>query len=190
MKALVAFSTSLLLLGAVALSPTASADTAEATCEVRKDGEAKAGQSGACTFSQRQGYVDISLRNGESWSLTPGDAANQYRDQKGNKVVRTVEGQDHVYKWPNRKITVRFGGGQKSTSSSTSGGVSDLQDMVDGRWVGAEVADEMARRGYKSVRDSVAGGYVTSHYQGHGKCVIVNLDTDKKVTSIDEGPGC
>jgi hypothetical protein len=40
------------------------------------------------------------------------------------------------------------------------------------------------------VRDSVAGGYVTSHYQGHGKCVIVNLDTDKEVTSIDEGPGC
>jgi hypothetical protein len=68
--------------------------------------------------------------------------------------------------------------------------VGDLQDMVNGRWVGGEVADEMARRGYKSVRDSVAGGYVTSHYQGHGKCVIVNLDTDKKVTSIDEGPGC
>jgi len=97
MKALAAFSSSLLLLGIVALSQTASADTAEATCEVRKDGE--------------------------SWNLTPGDAANQYRDQKG-------------------------------------------------------------------VRDSVAGGYVTSHYQGHGKCVIVNLDTDNKVTSIDEGPGC
>jgi len=189
MKTLAALSTSLLLLGTVALSPTAAADTAEATCEVRKDGEAKAGPSGACTFSQRQGYVDISLRNGESWSLTPGDQANQYRDQKGNKVVRTVEGQDHVYKWPNKKITVRFGDSPKSTSS-TSGGVGDLQDMVKGRWVGAEVADELARRGYASVRDDVAGGYVTSVYKGHGKCVIVNLDTDKKVTSIDEGPGC
>jgi len=91
MKALVAFSTSLLLLGTVGLSQISCADTAEATCEVRKDSEAKAGQSGACTFSQRQGYVDISLRNGDSWSLTPGDEANQYRDQKGNKVVRTVE---------------------------------------------------------------------------------------------------
>jgi hypothetical protein len=176
-----------MFIGTGALTQTASADTAEATCEVRKDGEAKAGQSGACSFSQRQGYVDISLRNGESWNLMPGDAANQYRDQKGNKVVRTVEGQDHVYKWPNKKITVRFGG---SSATSVSGGVADLQDMVNGRWVGGEVADEMARRGYKSVRNSVAGGYVTSHYQGHGKCVIVNLDTDKKVTSIDEGPGC
>ena len=189
MKKFVAFSTSLLLLGTGPLSPTATADTAEATCEVRKDGEAKAGQSGACTFSQRQGYVDISLRNGDSWSLTPGDQANQYRDQKGNKVVRTVEGQDHVYKWPNKKITVRFGGSSKS-NSSTPGGVGDLQDMVNGRWVGAEVADEMARRGYKSVRDEAAGGYVTSVYKGHGKCVIVNLDTDKRVTSVDEGAGC
>jgi hypothetical protein len=187
MKALVALSTSLLFIGTAALTQTASADTAEATCEVRKDGEAKAGQSGACTFSQRQGYVDISLRNGESWNLKPGEGANQYRDQKGNKVVRTVEGQDHVYKWPNKKITVRFGGNSATTAS---GGLDDLQDMVNGRWVGGEVADEMARRGYKSVRNSVAGGYVTSHYQGHGKCVIVNLDTDKKVTSIDEGPGC
>jgi hypothetical protein len=123
-KALVAFSTALRVLGTLALSHTASADTAEATCEVRKDGEAKAGQSGTCTFSQRQSYVDISLRNGDSWSLTPGDGVNPYRDQKGNRVVRTVEGQDQVY-----------------------------------------------------------------HHKGHGKCVIVNQDADKKVASIDEGPG-
>ena len=187
MKTLAALSTSLLLLGTVALSPTAAADTAEATCEVRKDGEAKAGQSGACTFSQRQGYVDISLRNGESWNLTPGDQANQYRDQKGNKVVRTVEGQDHVYKWPNKKITVRFGG---NTTTNSTGGVGDLQDMVNGRWVGAEVEEEMVRRGYKRVRQEAAGGYVTSVYKGHGKCVIVNLDTDKRVDAVDEGSGC
>jgi hypothetical protein len=187
MKALVAFLTSLLLLGTVALSQTAAADTAEATCEVRKEGEAKAGQSGSCTFSQRQGYVDISLRSGDSWSLAPGDQANQYRDEKGNKVVRTVEGQDQVYKWASRKITVRFGG---ESETSSSGGGGDLQDMVNGRWVGAEVEEELARRGYKSVREEAAGGYVTSVYKGHGKCVIVNLDTDKRVTSVDEGSGC
>jgi hypothetical protein len=54
-------------------------------------------------------------------------------------------------------------------------------------WHRCLVAD---RRGYKSARDSVAGGHVTSHYRGHGKCVIVHLDTDKTVTSVDEGPGC
>jgi hypothetical protein len=50
MKTLVALWTSLLLLGTAVLPPNAAADTAEATCEVRKDGEAKAGQSGACTL--------------------------------------------------------------------------------------------------------------------------------------------
>ena len=62
--------------------------------------------------------------------------------------------------------------------------------MVNGRWVGAEVEEELARRGYKSVSEQAAGGYVTSVYKGHGKSMIVNLDTDKRVTSIDEGSGC
>ncbi len=34
------------------------ADSADATCEVRKDGETMKGRSGPCTFSQRQGYID------------------------------------------------------------------------------------------------------------------------------------
>ena len=98
-----------------------------------------------------------------------------------------MQGQDQVYKWPNKTITVRFVGG---ASTQSSGGVGGLQDMVNGRWVGAEVEEEMARRGYKSVREEAAGGYVTSVYKGHGKCVIVNLDTEKRVTSVDEGSGC
>jgi hypothetical protein len=174
------------LLGATSIQ-VARADTAEATCEVRKDGEKQGGKSGPCTFGQRQGYIDIDLKNGDTISLSPTNQANHYSDKQGNKVVRTMQGQDQVYKWPNKKLTVRFGGSPASTSSS---GVSDLQDMVNGRWVGAEVADEMARRGYKSVRDEAAGGYITSFYKGHGKCVIVNLDTDKRVTSVDEGPAC
>jgi hypothetical protein len=132
-------------------------------------------------------WIDIDLRNGDTISLSPASEANHYRDQKGNKVVRTVDGQDHIYKWPNRKITVRFGG---NSANNSSGGVGDLQDMVNGRWVGAEVEEELGRRGYKSVREEAAGGYVTNVYKGHGKCVIVNLDKDKRVTSVDEGSGC
>jgi hypothetical protein len=187
MKTLHAFAASLLALGAVVVPQTARADSAAANCEVRKDGDKQGGKSGPCTFGQRQGYVDIDLKNGDTISLSPANQANQYRDQKGNKVVRTMQGQDQVYKWSNKTITVRFGGG---ASTQSSGGVGGLQDMVNGRWVGAEVEEEMARRGYKSVREEAAGGYVTSVYKGHGKCVIVNLDTDKRVTSVDEGSGC
>jgi len=187
MKTLRAFSTSVLLLGALVVPQAARADSADANCEVRKDGDKQGGKSGPCTFGQRQGYVDIDLRNGDTISLSPANQANQYRDQKGNKVVRTMQGQNQVYKWPNKTITVRFTGG---ASTHSSGGFGNLQDMVNGRWVGAEVEEELARRGYKSVSEQAAGGYVTSVYKGHGKCMIVNLDTDKRVTSIDEGSGC
>lgn len=110
MKTLHAFAASLLALGAVVVPQTARADSADANCEVRKDGDKQGGKSGPCTFGQRQGYVDIDLKNGDTISLSPANQANQYRDQKGNKVVRTMQGQDQVYKWPNRTITVRFGG--------------------------------------------------------------------------------
>ena len=187
MKTLHAFTASLLALGAVVVPQTARADTAAANCEVRKDGDKQGGKSGPCTFGQRQGYVDIDLKNGDTISLSPANEANHYRDPKGNKVVRTMQGQDQVYKWPNKSITVRFSGG---ASTHSSGGSGNLQDMVNGRWVGAEVADELARRGYQNVRHEAAGGYVTSVYKGHGKCVVVNMDTDKRVTSIDPGTGC
>jgi len=61
------------------LSP-AYADANEAMCEVRKDGETKHGQSGPCTFSQRQGYIDLDLRNGETYTLSPGNQPNHFED--------------------------------------------------------------------------------------------------------------
>ena len=119
-----------------ALPAPATADNASAYCEVRKDGETKHGRSGACDFSQRQGYVTIDLRNGETWDLSPGDKPNHFRDQKGNKVVRTASGDSHEYKWDNKKIIVTFGGG----SSAHAGGATsaDSFDTVCGVIVNAQ----------------------------------------------------
>lgn len=97
-----------LSLAAAGWMTAASADTADAMCEVRKDGETKQGRSGPCDFSQRQGYIRMDLRNGETWDLTPGDRANEFRDQKGNKVTRSYEGDAQVYKWQHKKILVTF----------------------------------------------------------------------------------
>jgi hypothetical protein len=110
MKTWLAFSTSAFLLGALAAAQVARADTAEANCEVRKDGERQGGKSGPCTFGQRQGYIDIDLRNGDTYALRPGDKANHYRDQKGNKVVRTNStASSQEFRWENGKyVTVRF----------------------------------------------------------------------------------
>ena len=91
------------LLGATSIQ-VARADTAEATCEVRKDGDKQKGKSGPCTFGQRQGYIDIDLKNGDTVALRPTDKANHFKDQKGNKVVRTQSGgSSQTFKWENGK---------------------------------------------------------------------------------------
>jgi len=113
------------------LSVPASADSAGAYCEVRKDGETKQGRSGPCDFSQRQGYVNIDLRNGEKWELSPTDEPQHFRDQKGNKVVRTASGDRHEYKWEHKKIIVTFGGGGTAHGAGASGN-SDSFDTVCG----------------------------------------------------------
>jgi hypothetical protein len=119
MKTWLAFSTSALLFGALAWTQIASADSAAATCEVRKDGEKQRGKSGPCTFGQRHGHIDIDLRNGDTYSLSPGNNANHYRDQKGNKVVRTRStANSQEFRWENgRYVTVHF-----NASNHHSGG--------------------------------------------------------------------
>jgi hypothetical protein len=99
------------LLGATSIQ-VAQGDTAEATCEVRKDGEKQGGKSGPCTFGQRQGYIDIDLKNGDTVALRPTDKANHFKDQKGNKVVRTQSGgSSQSFKWENGKhISVTLNG--------------------------------------------------------------------------------
>ena len=60
------------MLAALGSVSAAHADSASANCELRKEGETRAGLSGPCTFSQRQGYIDLRLRNGDTYSLSPG----------------------------------------------------------------------------------------------------------------------
>jgi hypothetical protein len=94
------------LMGGMAIQ-SAYADTAEATCEVRKDGDTQRGKSGPCTFSQRQGFIDIDLKNGETLSLSPGNSAEQYRDQRGNKVHRVRAGShSQEFKWEGGKHVI------------------------------------------------------------------------------------
>ncbi len=85
-------------------SQTARADTQDATCEVRKDGDKQKGKSGPCTFGQRQGYIDIDLKNGDTVALRPANQANHFKDQHGHKVVRTQSGgSSQTFKWENGK---------------------------------------------------------------------------------------
>jgi hypothetical protein len=94
------------------LSPApAHADSAEAMCEVRENGDTSDGMSGPCTFSQRQGYINLHLRNGETYNLNPGKQPHHFTDQSGHKVVRTHAGGDtQEFEWEGgKKIIVTFG---------------------------------------------------------------------------------
>jgi hypothetical protein len=100
----------------------ARADSTDATCEVRKDGDKQKGKSGPCTFSQRQGYISIDLKNGDTISLSPSGGAGHYRDQRGNKVTRTSAGTTGMsLKWENgKRIEVTWGGNRYGNPSYDS----------------------------------------------------------------------
>ena len=177
---------------------TVRADTTDAMCEAYEHGDKRKNASGECSFSQRQGYVTIRLRNGESLDLSPADKPNVFRDQKGKKVVRKMDGYNHVYKWEHKTINVSFpppsghagsqGHGQGHGPTQHGETPPELRDLIGGRYVGGEVADEMSRRGYHSIRDETSGDDVYSYYKGHGNCVTVRLDGRRHVRSIVAGP--
>ncbi len=171
----------------------AKADSSAANCEVYKKSVADEAASGACSFSQRQGYVDIKLKNGDTYNLSPGDEANSYKDQKGHAVKRSASGDRHTYKWNHFRIVVNFGGhasgGGHAGAAPMGGTPADLKDLVHGRFVGGEVDDELTRRGYTSVKNEVSGDEVYSYWKSKkGECVTVRFNASRHVASIVSGP--
>ena len=188
MNAIKAFALPLLALSIAAWSGTALADTAEATCELRKDGETKQGASGPCTFSQRQGFVSIELRNGERFELSPTDKSDHFKDQKGKTVVRTATGSGHEYKWDGKKLIVRFGA--TKPSAATGGGVGDpvsgLQDLVGAR--GRDGEGTLQQRGYTWIRTEKSGDASFAYWREsrNGQCIVVKT-ADGRYESIVYG---
>ena len=164
------------------MAQTAWADSAEASCDLYKHGEHKQQASGPCDFSQRQGYVDVTLRNGKSFSLEPGNQADHFRDQNDNRVVRHASGNSHTYKWDGKKIVVNFGGRDNDDSyqepSHQSSGQAgdtprDLRDLVGQS--GGEAEDQLMERGYKLSNSSESGDAVYSNWRNRhtGQCVTL-----------------
>lgn len=82
-------SSAVVLTTSVTFATAAYADTVEARCDVFPKGDDKATYSGLCTFSQRQGYINIDLKNGTSYELSPsGDKPGNYVDKDGKPAHR------------------------------------------------------------------------------------------------------
>jgi hypothetical protein len=168
-------------------SPSASADSADATCEVLKHGDTKQGASGPCTFSQRQGNVDLDLRNGETYSLSPADKPDHFKDQKGHKVVRSRAGGDsQEFKWEgDRKIIVTFARHSAHGSHRSGDTAPDLSDLVGARAGQAE--GELERRGYVFTSGSTAGDakYAAWLHQSSGQCVMIRTEQGRYQSIVD-----
>ncbi|HQR70157.1 MAG TPA: hypothetical protein PLE54_06115 [Burkholderiaceae bacterium] len=144
---------SLLAIGMAAGAGIARADSNDATCEVHKDGDKQKGKSGPCTFSQRQGYIDIDLKNGDTISLSPAGGANHYRDQRGNKVTRTSAGTTGMsLKWESgKRVDVTWGGNRygnpyydSSSNSNSYGAPGKHSGHASGRNYGINPLDNGA----------------------------------------------
>jgi hypothetical protein len=148
----------LALLALVGGVPSARADSAAASCEVRKEGETRKGASGPCTFSQRQGYITLALRNGDSFSLEPTGEPGQYRDQKGNKVVRTLTGGGtEQFKWEGgRKILLTYAGQSGTAAPAHAAAPRGEPDRFDS--ICAVIVDGKHHRYRCSVTDFLSGG--------------------------------
>jgi hypothetical protein len=100
----------LLSLGGLLAGLPVQADTVKARCDVFPKGDDRATSSGLCTFSQRQGFVSIQLKNGQRVELTPqGDKPNAYLDANGQPATREFadkEGKIHIYRLAKQSIFV------------------------------------------------------------------------------------
>jgi hypothetical protein len=93
---------------AVVASPVV-ADTMDARCDVFPAGEDKAISSGLCTFSQRQGFVSIQLKNGQRIELKPNESTpDAFFDERGEPARREIlEGnRGQIYRLERQSIFV------------------------------------------------------------------------------------
>jgi len=166
------------------LMQVAQADTTPATCEVRKDGDKQKGRSGPCTFGQRQGYIDIDLKNGDTFSLSPvGNGPDRYKDQKGNKVTRTsATASGMEFKWEGgTRVTVTYGSSGSSRGyaapAATASGMSSqrentewqrgFNDGLEGRYdqnSHTQPYKDGVREGEEAARKNAGGGGSNGNY--------------------------
>jgi hypothetical protein len=178
-----------LMLAAGAWAPPVLSDTRQADCEVSKDGNRWKGASGLCSFSQRQGYVTIRLRNGDSYDLRPAGSANHFRDQRGNKVVRSSTGDEQQFRWEGgKKIKLRWTGGYERPvhqPGRPGGGTGktphNLRDLVGAR--NAQAMNEMWRRGYE-LRSGGSSPYGLWRERSTGRCVTTHVESGRLRSAV------
>jgi hypothetical protein len=192
MKRSIRVTTALSLAAICGMAQTVRADSTDAVCEFYKHGEEKPNKSGDCTFSQRQGYIDINLRNGQTFNLSPAERKDHFLDQNDNRVHRSVSNNNtQEFKWDNKRIVVRFNRHDDSGSHQHGHDTSDhfgetphkLRDLVGARAGQAE--DILDERGYIYAKGESSGDSKYSYWEERstGRCVTIRT-ADGRYQSI------
>ena len=87
---------------------SSTAFAANAYCEMVSHGDKVKKATGHCNYQDNGDRVQITLVNGDSYTLTRKEKKNKFKDQKGKNVNRTVRDKEksHYYKWESKNITV------------------------------------------------------------------------------------
>ena len=99
----------------------ATADWADARCDIYPSGEDKAVAMIHCTFEQRQGYVTITRDDGVAHDLSPvGDSPGNYRDQGGRPVYREsgLGDQGQIFRFEEESVYVYWNTAALNLSAS------------------------------------------------------------------------
>lgn len=108
------------------------ADSVKASCSIYPAGSDTATSLGPCTFSQRQGFVWITLPNGRRYDLSPvGNGPNTHRDQQGQPVQRDVSSlgeRGQIYRLRKESIFVYWDPNLFQHGQGHGGGSSKTQD--------------------------------------------------------------
>jgi hypothetical protein len=173
-----------MVISSVGFAVTAKADTAQARCDVYPKGQDKATSSGLCTFSQRQGYVSIQLKNGTRYELTPtGSQPGNYVDQNGKAAYRQAGLGDkgQIYRLATQSIYVYWNTGSSSPSSMSS---SSTGSSVAARGVSTLTASAPSDR--VNVRSQPTINSSSPHYGLPGdKVTVIRCVQDQDTAGSD-----
>ena len=101
------------VLAALVATQPAQADSTRAECGFATTVDAPRGETSACTFSQRQGFINIDIDGGPGFEFSPTEAApGNFVDADGRAVYRRsgLGEQGLIFKLPERFLFVYWAG--------------------------------------------------------------------------------
>ncbi|MBI4783000.1 MAG: hypothetical protein HY785_17010 [Oscillatoriophycideae cyanobacterium NC_groundwater_1537_Pr4_S-0.65um_50_18] len=133
------------VVASVTIPFAANADTVDARCDLYPLGEDRASAVVPCTFSQRQGYVTITLQDGTTYDLSPtGSQPGNYRDQNGQAAYRQsgLDDRGQIYRLADQSIYVYWDtAGIPDSSSSNSGEPVTYTTVIDYNHINIQITE-------------------------------------------------